>query len=311
MFKPELLVTPRCVEDIEPLIQAGADAFILGEEAYGLRLAGEFKSEELEEAIRLIKSANKKVYIAINAVFSNSALTALKAYIEYVSKLDVDALRFSDPGAYMLAKEVAPHIVLHWSSETLGTNFFTVNYWADLGVGRTVLAPELTKEAVLQTKGEAKSEIEILIHGAICMFQSRRELLGNYFKFQGQVVETTKAKTLGYELFDAERQLYYPIYEDQQGTHIFNGSDVCMIDDLRDFMMSGVEAFRIEGVLKSSEYLLNITKAYRQAIDLAVDNSEMYEKVGRGMYKALEQLQPTNRPLDRGFYYKPSVYKHK
>ena len=311
MFKPELLVTPRCVEDIEPLIQAGADAFILGEEAFGLRLAGEFKTKELEKAIGLIKLANKKVYIAINAVFANNSLTALKTYIEYVSKLGVDALRFSDPGAYMLAKEVAPHTALHWSSETLGTNFFTVNYWSDLGVKRTVLAPELMKEAVLQTKSETKSEIEILVHGAVCMFQSRRELLGNYFKFQGQVVDTLKAKTMGYELFDAERQLYYPIYEDQQGTHIFNGSDVCMIDDLSDFIVAGVDAFRLDGVLKSSDYMINITKAYRQAIDLAIDNVQMYEKVGRGMYKALEKFQPANRPLDRGFYYKPSVYKHK
>ena len=311
MTKPELLVTPRTLEDIKPLIEAGADAFIIGEERFGLRLAGEFSLKALTEAVALIKSHHKKVYVAINAVYANGQLNDLRQYIQAVSTLDIDALRFSDPGAYMIAREVAPNTPLHWSSETLGTNYFTANYWTKLGVARTVLAPELMKDAVLQTKKEALGEIEIQVHGAICMFQSRRELIGNYFKFQGQIVNTVKTKAEGYELFDPERQLYYPIFEDCQGTHIFNGTDVCMIDDLQDFISVGVDAFRIDGILKSSEYLLTLTSAYRQAIDLAMTDATMYEKVGRGLFKAVEAYQHKNRQLDRGFFYKPSMYKHK
>lgn len=311
MKKPELVVTPHDVHEIKSLIEAGADAFIIGEEQFGLRLAGEFKLDALKEAIELIKQYDKKVYVAINALMPNNLVNDLKTYIEEIKSLPIDALRFSDPGAYMIAKELAPEMPLHWSSETLGTNYFTVNYWYDRGVTRTVLAPEIMKDPVIETKEQAKGEIEILVHGAICMFHSRRNLVGNYLKFQGQVVEKVQTREEGLSLFDPERNLYYPVFEDQQGTHIFNGSDVCMIDDLSEFIDAGIDSLRIDGALKSKEYLINVTKAYRLAIDMCISDREKYNQIGRALYKKLEEIQPANRQLDRGFFYKPSIYKHK
>lgn len=311
MKRPELVVTPRNLNEIEALIEAGADAFIIGEEKFGLRLAGHFNFDELRQAVELIKQHNKKVYVAINAIMPNGVLNDLKEYIKQIKTLPIDALRFSDPGAYMIAKEVAPEMTLHWSSETLGTNYFTVNYWYDRGVLRTVLAPEMMKESVIETKQQAKGEVEILVHGAICMFQSRRHLVGNYLKFQGQMVEKIQSRDNGYLLFDPERSLYYPVYEDEQGTHIFNGSDVCMIDDMAEFIEAGVDSFRIDSVLKSTDYTINVTKAYRLAIDLCIENRSKYDQVGRALYKKMEDIQPKNRQLDRGFFYKPSIYKHK
>lgn len=311
MKKPELVVTPRNLTEIEALIEAGADAFIIGEEKFGLRLAGHFNFDELRQAVELIKQHDKKVYVAINAIMPNGLLNDLKEYINQIKTLPIDALRFSDPGAYMIAKEVAPQMTLHWSSETLGTNYFTVNYWYDRGVLRTVLAPEMMKESVIETKQQAKGEVEILVHGAICMFQSRRHLVGNYLKFQGQMVEKIQSRDNGYLLFDPERSLYYPVYEDEQGTHIFNGTDVCMIDDLVEFIETGVDSFRIDSVLKSTDYVINVTKAYRLAIDLCVEDRSKYDQMGRALYKKMEEIQPKNRQLDRGFFYKPSIYKHK
>lgn len=311
MKKPELVVTPRDLNEIEALIEAGADAFIIGDEKFALRLAGHFTLDELRQVVEFIKQHDKKVYVAINAIMPNGLLNDLREYINEIKTLPIDALRFSDPGAYMIAKEVAPEMTLHWSSETLGTNYFTVNYWYDRGVLRTALAPELMKESVIETKQQAKGEIEILVHGAICMFQSRRHLVGNYLKFQGQVVEKVQSRENGLVLFDPERQLYYPVYEDEQGTHIFNGSDVCMIDDLSEFIDAGVDSFRIESILKTREYVLNVTKAYRLAIDLCLEDRAKYQQVGRALYKKMEEIQPQNRQLDRGFFYKPSIYKHK
>ena len=311
MKKPELVVTPHHLDEIEALIEAGADAFIVGDEKFGLRLAGCFNKEELDAAIQLIKSHQKKVYLAINAIMTNALLNELREYLEEIKTWEIDALRFSDPGAYMLAKEIMPDMTLQWSSETLGTNYFTVNYWYDRDVRRTILAPELMKDSVIETKRHAKGEIEILVHGAICMFQSRRLLVGNYLKFQGQVVQTVQSREQGLQLFDPDRQLYYPVFEDEQGTHIFNGSDVCMIDDLAEFIEAGVDAFRIDGVLKSREYLLAVTKAYRFAIDLFFEDEVKYRQVGVALYKKMEEIQPTARLLDRGFFYKPSIYKNK
>ncbi|MCL1950233.1 MAG: U32 family peptidase [Turicibacter sp.] len=310
MKKPELLVTPHDLSEILPLIEAGADAFILGEERFALRLAGNFSREELSEALNLIHAHQKKAYVAINAVFVNELIQPLTDYLISLKGLPVDGLRFSDPGAYMVAKEVVPEFSLQWSSETMGTNFFTANYWFSRGIDRVVLAPEIEKEAVLQTKAEAKGEIEVLVHGAVSMFHSRRELIGNYMKFQGDAVSSLQTIGDGYTIFDPERDLYYPIFEDSQGTHILNGSDICMIDDLGDLIDGGMDSLRIDGILKSREYRLNTAAAYRMAIDLAINDREKYGQVGRALYKKMEGIQPPNRKLDRGFFYKPSIYKH-
>ncbi|MGL4335993.1 MAG: peptidase U32 family protein [Turicibacter sp.] len=311
MKKPELVVTPKRLQDIQELIEAGADAFILGEEQFGLRLAGDFDLSTLEEAIKLIKQSNKKAYVAINALFPNSEIDDLRHYLKAISKMPIDALRFSDPGAYMIAKEEVPEIPLHWSSETLGTNYFTANYWYERGVIRTVLAPELVKESVLDIKSHSMGEIEVLVHGAICMFHSRRELIGNYLKFKDQIVEKLQTQDQGFILFDPERNLYYPIYEDTQGTHIFNGTDTCMVDDLTELMNGSIDSFRIDAILKTPEYLLYVTKAYRMAIDTALTDEDRYHQIGRALYKKIEEVQPEYRNLDRGFFYKPSIYKHK
>lgn len=308
MKKPELVVTPHSLSEIIPMIEAGADSFILGEDRFALRLAGNFKLPDLKEAVSIIKAHGKKSYVAINAILMNDAVEGLKTYLGLLDGLGIDALRFSDPGAYLIAKETVPHIPLHWSSETLGTNYFTANYWLERGISRVVLAPEIIKEAVLETKSAATGEIEVLVHGAVSMFHSRRKLIGNYMEFQDSAL--TLESPDGYTLFDTERDLHYPIYEDPQGTHIFNGSDVCMIDDLDVMIDEGIDAFRIDGILKSRSYRIDTTAAYRLAIDLAIADRERYQKVGRALYKKMEGIQPSGRNIDRGFYYKPSIYKH-
>ena len=105
-MKSTSLLTPHDLHEIERLIEAGADAFIIGEEKFGLRLAGHFNRDELRQAVELIKKHNKKVYVAINAIMPNGLLDDLKTYIDEIKSLPIDALRFSDPGiAYMIAKQ--------------------------------------------------------------------------------------------------------------------------------------------------------------------------------------------------------------
>ncbi|MFL6517441.1 MAG: peptidase U32 family protein, partial [Bacillus sp. (in: firmicutes)] len=129
MKKPELLVTPLTVNDILPLIEAGADAFVVGEQRYGLRLAGEFNRDDVQKAIELAHSKGKKVYVAMNAIFHNEKIDELDNYIQFVSAAKADAIIFGDPAVLMTAREVAPEMSLHWSTETTGTNWFTCNYW--------------------------------------------------------------------------------------------------------------------------------------------------------------------------------------
>jgi putative protease len=309
MKKPELLVTPVTINDILPLSEAGADAFVVGEQRFGLRLAGEFTREDVQKAIDLAHSKGKKVYVAMNAIFHNEKIEELSDYIQFVAAAKADAIIFGDPAVLMTAREVAPDMKLHWSTETTGTNWFTCNYWGRKGAKRAVLAREINMDAIVEMKENAEVEIEVQVHGMSCMFQSKRSLLGNYYEYQGKVMEIeNRSMKENMFLHDNERENKYPIFEDENGTHIMSPNDICIIDELQEMLEAGVDSFKIDGILKSSEYILAVTKAYREAIDLFSEDPDAYEDKKDDLLADIEEIQPANRSLDTGFYFKETVY---
>ncbi|GHH97112.1 peptidase U32 family protein [Neobacillus kokaensis] len=309
MTKTELLVTPTSFEDILPLAEAGADAFVIGEQRYGLRLAGEFNRNAVKNAIELAHSKGKKVYVAMNAIFHNEKIDELADYIRFVSDAKADAVIFGDPAVLMAAREAAPDMKLHWSTETTGTNWYTCNYWGKKGAKRAVLAREVNMDAIVEIKEKAEVEIEVQVHGMSCMFQSKRSLLGHYFEYQGKVMEIENRKQQkNMFLHDKERENKYPIFEDENGTHIMSPNDICIIDELQEMLEAGVDSFKIDGILKSPEYIIAVTKIYRKAIDLYFADPDLYEDKKDELLEAIEEIQPANRPLDTGFYFKETVY---
>ncbi|KOP83541.1 peptidase U32 family protein [Cytobacillus solani] len=309
MSKPELLVTPIHVEDINPLADAGADAFVLGEQRYGLRLAGEFSRDEVKEAIELAHEKGKKVYVAMNAIFHNEKIEELSDYIAFLQEANADAVIFGDPAVLMAAREAAPNMKLHWSTETTGTNWYTCNYWGRKGAKRAILAREMNMDAIVEMKENAEVEIEVQVHGMMTMFQSKRSLLGNYYEYQGKVMEVENRKQEhNMFLHDKERGNKYPIFEDENGTHIMSPNDICIIDELQEMIEANIDSFKIDGILKSPEYILEVTKLYRKAIDLCVEDPDQYEDVKDELLNEIEEIQPANRPLDTGFFFKETVY---
>lgn len=309
MKKPELLVTPTSVEEIIPLAEAGADAFVIGEQRYGLRLAGEFNREDVKKAIELAHSRQKKAYVAVNAIFHNEKIAELSDYIAFVNETGADSIIFGDPALVMIVREVAPNLKMHWNTETTATNWYTCNYWGRKGAIRAVLARELNMDAIIETKEHAEVEIEVQVHGMTCMFQSKRSLLGNYFEYQGKTMGIENSKRdKNMFLHDKERGNKYPIFEDENGTHIMSPNDICIIDELQELIEAGIDSFKIDGILKSADYILEVTKLYRKAIDLCVEDPDQYDDVKEDLYAAIEDLQPKNRPLDTGFFFKETVY---
>jgi len=309
MKKPELLVTPTAVSEIESLLQAGATAVMVGEQRYGLRLAGEFKREDIVEAVNIAHQHDAKVYVAMNGLFHNDKIAELNEYILFLKEASVDAIVFGDPAVLMAVRETAPEMKMHWSTETTGTNWYSCNYWGRKGAKRAVLARELSMDSIIDIKEKAEVEIEVQVHGMTCMFQSKRSLLGNYFEYQGKVMEIENRKVeKDMFLLDNERNNKYPIFEDENGTHIMSPNDMCIIDELSEMIDAEVDVFKIDGVLKSPQYILEVTKKYRQAIDLCVDDREEYENVKDDLLEEIESLQPINRPLDTGFFFKETVY---
>ena len=310
MKKPELLVTPQSAEHVAALIEAGADAFMIGEQQFGLRLAGDFTVAEVEEATNMIHAAGKKVYVAVNAIFHNDRLDALDVYLQEMQRIGVDALVFGDPAVVMAVRELGITIPLHWSPETIATNWFQVNYWAERGSTRAVLARELSMDEVIEIKEHAKAQIEVQVHGMTCMFQSKRSLLGNYFLYRDQAMEIENRKeNKNMFLHDKERKNKYPIYEDANGTHIFSPNDMCVIDELTELFEANIDSLKIDGILQTAEYVNTVTSLYRQAIDAYFDQGEdAYEDMKDDLFAQIEDIQPSLRPLDTGFIFKETVY---
>ena len=310
LMKTELLVAPKNLEELTLLAEAGASAFVVGDARFALVVRGSFQEKDLEVAVDLAHSLGKKLYLLADAIIPSALLTALETYLQAISHIQFDAIRVADLGAYMLIKQMLPNVEIHFVDAMMLTNYYTVNYWAGKGMTRARLAHELTLEEVLEIKNRSTCEIEVLIHGAPLMFSSRRKLVDNYLDYQARMGKNVALSEDGNFLFDKERELYYPITQNEHGTHIYGGNDVCMIDDLAELLAAKIDVLYIEGFTYKTEELVKIIQLYKMAIHLVDVDPEKYAKVGLALYAEVEKLQAEKRRMDRGFYYKPTIYKN-
>ena len=305
----ELLVTPKTLNHMKTLIEIGADAFVIGEQKFGLRLPGEFNREDVRKAVNLAHEHDKKVYVAVNGIFHNYHLNALENYIEFLHDIRVDRIIFGDPAVVMYVKKQNNPIPLNWDAETIVTNYFQCNYWGEKGAKRAVLARELNLDEILNIKKHAKVEIEVQVHGMTCMFQSKRMLLGNYYTFQDRQMKIQRSENeQDLLLYDEERENKYPVFEDYNGTHIMSPNDICLIEELEPFFEANIDSFKIDGILHSESYINTVTAQYREAIDLYHEDPEAYEDEKFMLIDPIEEIQPEHRPFDEGFLYKQTVY---
>ena len=305
----ELLVTPKSLNHMKTLIEIGADAFVIGEQKFGLRLPGEFNREDVRKAVNLAHEHDKKVYVAVNGIFHNYHLNALENYIEFLHDIRVDRIIFGDPAVVMYVKKQDNPIPLNWDAETIVTNYFQCNYWGEKGAKRAVLARELNLDEILNIKKHAKVEVEVQVHGMTCMFQSKRMLLGNYYTFQDRQMKIQRSENeQDLLLYDEERENKYPVFEDYNGTHIMSPNDICLIEELEPFFEANIDSFKIDGILHSESYINTVTAQYREAIDLYHEDPEAYEDEKFMLIDPIEEIQPEHRPFDEGFLYKQTVY---
>ena len=182
--KPELLVPASSLEVLRTAVIFGADAVYIGGEAFGLRAkAKNFSMEEMAEGIRFAHERDVKVYVTANILAHNEDLAGAESYFEELKALKPDALIISDPGMFLVAKEVCPEIEIHISTQANNTNYKTYQFWWQQGAKRVVSARELSLAEIRQIRDKipAQMEIESFIHGAMCISYSGRCLLSNYF----------------------------------------------------------------------------------------------------------------------------------
>ena len=306
MKHPELLIPASSLEVLKTAVMFGADAVYIGGEAFGLRAkAKNFSMEEIREGIAFAHAHDVKVYITANILAHNGDLSGVRAYFEELKEIRPDALIISDPGVFMIAREVCPEIDIHISTQANNTNYGTYQFWHQLGARRVVTARELSMAELkeIREKAPADLEMETFIHGAMCISYSGRCLLSNYFTGRdanrGACTHPCRWK---YAIVEETRPgEYMPVYENERGTYIFNSKDLCMIEHIPELIDSGIDSFKIEGRMKTALYVATVARTYRKAIDDYLESPELYRK---NMDWYLDQISNcTYRQFTTGFFF--------
>ena len=298
----ELLAPAGDMERLEFALRYGADAVYLAGQRYGMRASpGNFDETGLRQAVQMAHGCGVRVYLACNSILRNADVEALPAFLEFAQEIGIDALILADLGAFALAKKYAPRVARHVSTQAGVLNTQAARAWYDLGAKRVVLAREmrLNEIADLRANVSRELEIEVFVHGAMCVSFSGRCLLSQYLTGrdanQGDCAQPCRWK---YQLTEEHRPgEQMEILSGSGGTHIMNARDLCMIDYLPELHSAGVNSLKIEGRAKSFYYAAVVTNAYRKAVD-AAQASIPLDSIWRD-----EVEKVSHRAYETGFFY--------
>ncbi len=260
------------MERLTAAVEYGADAVYLGGTEFGMRAApGNFNGEQLAEACRYCHERGVKVHLTCNTLPRNDELDRLPGFLSMAQDAGVDAFIIADLGVMELAKQYAPNVEIHMSTQTGVVNYQTANALYALGAKRVVMAREVSLEDIREIRKHVPEDLEIecFVHGAMCMSFSGRCVLSNYMTARdanrGQCAQPCRWK---YHLVEEKRPgQYFEVTEEENGTYILNSKDMCLIEHIPELVDAGITSFKIEGRAKSAFYVAAVTNAYRAAID--------------------------------------------
>lgn len=281
----DLLEILSPVGDMERLYAAldyGADAVYLGGKLFGMRAASaNFDPQTLKIACDEAHKRGKRVYLTCNTLPRNNEIPFFEGFVKDAADAGVDALIANDIGLFSLIKKYEPDMEIHISTQAGIVNYVTANEFYNMGAKRVVLARELSLEEIAEIRAKTPKdlEIEVFVHGAMCVSFSGRCLLSQYIvNRDANRGECAQPCRWGYHLMEEKRtNEFYPVFEDEKGTYILNAKDMCMINHIDKLAEAGVNSFKIEGRAKSSYYVSVITNAYRKAMDIYKADPKHFE----------------------------------
>ncbi|NUU96409.1 protease [Marinitoga sp. 1135] len=301
MKKVELLSPAGNMEKLKMVFRYGADAAYLGGKFFNLRaLAGNFSNEEIVEAVKYAHSLGKKIYVTLNIIAHNNEIEKVADYAKFLESAGVDAVIVADLGVFKIVRDNTD-LEINVSTQASNTNWMSVKVWHEMGAKRIILARELSLKEIREIREKVPDvELEVFIHGAMCMSISGRCLLSNYLTGRdanrGACAQPCRWK---YHLVEENRPgEYYPIYEDERGTFIMNSRDLCTIEFIDQILDTGIDSLKIEGRMKGIYYGAIVTKVYREAIDKYYEGNFKYDP------KWMEYLNSvSNRKYTKGFFF--------
>jgi len=308
---PELLAPAGSLAMMRTAFAFGADAIYAGQPRYSLRVRNnEFGDlARLGDAMAEARTCGKRFFVVSNIFAHNTKVGTYIDDMAPVVALQPDALIMSDPGLIDLVRETWPEQVIHLSVQANTVNWATVRFWQKMGVDRVILSRELSLDEVAEIRQRCPDiELEVFVHGALCIAYSGRCLLSGYFNRRDPNQGTcTNSCRWDYKVHaPGEQEILLeekerpgelmPIEEDEHGTYLLNSKDLRAIEHVQRLVAIGIDSLKIEGRTKSPYYVARTCQAYRQAIDDAVAGRPLDPK----LLGELDGL--ANRGYTDGFY---------
>lgn len=259
---PEILAPAGDMERLKWAFYYGADAVYIGGMEYSLRAnSTNFTTEEIKEAVKYAHNINKKVYVTVNMILRNDDLKGLDRYLKKIDKIGVDAIIVSDLAVIEAHNRLKLNVPIHISTQTSTTNKYEMKLWEKLGVKRVVLARECSKEDIIDIKNNSKLELEVFIHGSMCVSYSGKCILSNYITKR----DANRGGCSQSCRFD---------YEIKKNKKTFNMApkDLNMIEYIKDLKKLGITSLKIEGRMRSIYYIATVVNAYKKALILLENN---------------------------------------
>ena len=301
----ELLSPAGNFEKLKSAVLFGADAVYCSGKMFGMRSAADnFTVEELFAAGRYVHEHGKKLYLTVNTMPHEDEYAILRRYLESLRGAEIDAMIVADLGAFALIREILPEMEIHVSTQASVVSSASAKAYAALGAKRVVLARELTLEEIGKIRADLDPavELEVFIHGSMCVSWSGRCLLANAMGGRdGNRGTCTQPCRWNYHLIEEKRPgAAIPVEETDLGTFIMSSKDLCMIEHIPELVQSGVTSLKIEGRMKSAYYTAVVTNTYRMALDAYLRDPGSY-RYDPAWLEELESV--SHREYGTGFFF--------
>lgn len=266
-FIMELLAPAGTMENFMAALESGADAIYLGGKVFNARAhAANFGIDELREAVRLAHILDVSVYVTVNILIGDTELKDLEQYIKDLDSIGVDAIIVQDLAVAEIAKRVAPNIHLHGSTQMTAATLDAVRFYESLGFTRVVLARELSLKEIQHICKHCKAEIEVFIHGALCVCYSGQCLMSSFIGGRsGNRGACAQPCRLPYELLDSKGESVLPKHE----AYLLSPKDLNYSEHMNELVAAGVTSFKVEGRMKKVSYVRQVIGTYREILDEA------------------------------------------
>lgn len=266
-FIMELLAPAGTMENFMAALESGADAIYLGGKVFNARAhAANFGIDELREAVRLAHILDVSVYVTVNILIGDTELKDLEQYIKDLNSIGVDAIIVQDLAVAEIAKRVAPNIHLHGSTQMTAATLDAVRFYESLGFTRVVLARELSLKEIQHICKHCKAEIEVFVHGALCVCYSGQCLMSSFIGGRsGNRGACAQPCRLPYELLDSKGDSVLPKHE----AYLLSPKDLNYSEHMNELVAAGVTSFKVEGRMKKVSYVRQVIGTYREILDEA------------------------------------------